>query len=69
MRRAVWRSRLDVLREGVRELWVHPRSPAHAVGFVERHIFKCDGRGRWATGEVSCVSAGCTTNRAWRTRP
>jgi hypothetical protein len=39
------RQQLDVFLEGVIELRVHAETSAHAAGFVERHIFECDGGG------------------------
>ena len=36
---------LNFFLKGVIQLRVHPGAEAHGAGFVERHIFTCDGGG------------------------
>lgn len=49
--------RLNVLREGMIKLRIHPGPAAHAASFVERHILKFDGRG--SPGHRLCLLCLC----------
>jgi hypothetical protein len=61
------RERLNLSAERVVEHRLHPRSPAHPAGFVERHIFTCDDRGSFGP-QRSRVQLGVVRDTASQRR-